>query len=501
MLLRELTLDDVVEVTGGALVDGPQTGSASGEERVTSVSTDTRSLAPGALFVALRGEKHDAHDYVAQAVAGGAAALVLDRALHPIPVPHVVVPDTLHALGDIARYIRDAFTGPVVGVTGSIGKTTAKEMIADVLACNFNVLKSEANHNNEIGVSQTIFGLEERHTALVLEMAMRGSGQIHRLAEIGAPAIGVITNVGISHIELLGSREAIARAKGELLELLPADKGLAVLPLKDEFYPLLRSLYKGRTLTCAIHDAAADVVATDLTRHENGWRFTARTPWGHSKMFVPSPGRFNVLNALFAVAVGGHLGIPIPSIARALNRWEAPPMRLEIVTTPGGVTILSDAYNAAPDSMIGALETLRDTPTQGRRIAVLGEMRELGDHAAEGHATVGRAVARLAPDLLLLVGPLTSEICAAAIAAGFPKDCVRTFPATIPVAESLPMLVGAGDVVLIKGSRAMEMEKIVDTMTPGTAERRIGKDSVVDSPPPLGEGPEDGALTTGGRSS
>lgn len=217
-------------------------------------------------------------------------------------------------------------------------------------------------------------------------------------------------------------------------------------------------------------------------------------------MFVPSPGRFNVLNALLATGVGGHLGIPIPSIARALNRWTPPPMRLETVTTPGGVTILSDAYNAAPDSMIGALETLRDTSAKGRRIAVLGEMRELGNFASEGHASVGRAVARLAPDLLLLVGPLTNDLCMAAIEAGFPTDRVRTFPATSPVAESLPMLVGAGDVVLIKGSRAMEMEKIVDTLTPGTQERQIGKDSVVDSPPPLGDGPEDGALTVGGRS-
>lgn len=465
-MLRDITLDEVVEVTGGALVDGPDKTIVSGEETVTSVSTDTRTVQPGALFVALRGEKHDGHTYLDAARDAGATALLVDRALHGPLLPHVVVGDTTHALGDVARYVRDAFSGPVVGVTGSVGKTTTKEMIAAVLEANFSVLKSEANHNNEIGVPQTIFKLEPSHSAVVLEMGMRGLGQIRRLCEIGAPTVGVITGVGLSHVELLGSREKIAEAKGELFELLPAD-GVAVYPAADEFAAALRARFKGAAAYgCAI-DAPAEVRATDVTRHENGWRFTAETPWGKTKLFVPSPGRFNVLNALYAVAVGGHLGVPLDSIARALLRWSPPPMRLETVATPKGATVLSDAYNAAPDSMVGALETLRETPVGagGKRIAVLGEMRELGEFAGEGHAIVGRAVAKNAPDMLVLVGPLTGRIAAAARVDGFPMDRIHAFENTAEAALIVPAIVQAGDAVLVKGSRALTMEQIVAALT------------------------------------
>jgi UDP-N-acetylmuramoyl-tripeptide--D-alanyl-D-alanine ligase len=469
-MLRNITLDEVVEVTGGALVDGPQTGPTSGEEICTSVSTDTRTLQPGALFVALKGENHDAHDYLEIAQAKGATGLVVSRTLHlaEARLPHVVVTDTTHALGDIARYVRDAFKGPVVGVTGSVGKTTAKEMIAAVLSANYHTLKSEANYNNEIGVPQTLFALDDTHTAAVVEMGMRAQGQIQRLAEIAAPTIGVITNIGLSHIELLGSRENIARAKGELFACLPATGGLAVYPAADDYTYLLRSFYKGTdVLTCAI-EGYADVQATKVTRHENGWRFTVYSPWGTQKMFLPSPGRFNIMNALFAVAVGGHLGIPLDSIARALLHWQPAKMRLEVLHAANGATILSDAYNAAPDSMVGALETLRDTPLGpgGKRIAILGEMRELGPYAAEAHASVGRMAAKIKPDFLITIGELTQKLAAAAIGAGFPQEKIHPFESTQKAAELVPMIIQSGDVVLVKGSRAMELEKIVLALKP-----------------------------------
>ena len=375
--MRPLTLAEIVEETAGALVGGEP------ETVITSVSTDTRTLEPGALFVALRGENHDGHNYIAAARERGAAALLVEQTLHG-DMPHVVVLDTLRAYGDLARYYRDTFSIPVVGITGSIGKTTTKEMISQVLRQSYAVHKSQANFNNEIGVPQTIFGLEEQHTALVLEMGMRGAGQIFRLAEIGGPTIGVVTNIGLSHIELLGSREAVADAKGELLEALHP-QGVAVLPAADEFTARLRRRFSGEVLTCAV-EGEADVVATDLTPQENGWRFAVTSPWGQSEMFLPSPGRFNVENTLFAVAVGGRLGVSLDRIADALTVWTPPALRMEIVTTPVGVTVLADAYNASPTSMIGALETLRDKPvSSGRRIAVLGEMRELGEFAEEGH--------------------------------------------------------------------------------------------------------------------
>ena len=468
-MIRTLTLDDIAEVTGGAVVDGPQRVGASGEEVMTSVSTDTRTIRPGALFVALRGEKFDGHHYLDRAADNGAAAFVVEdshspdvaQSLHGTGLPHVEVVDSLHALGDIARYVRDAFTGPVIGITGSVGKTTTKEMVAQVLEADFAVLKSAANFNNEIGVPQTVFQLEPEHTALVLEMGMRGPGQILRLAEIGAPNIGIITGIGVTHIELLGSREAIAQAKGELFGMLPID-GLAVYPADDEYAAVLRKHFHGtNTLSCAI-ESMADVRATGLSHHEKGWRFTAETPWGTAKMFLPSPGRFNVLNALFAIAVGGHLGVPLDTIARTLLRWTPPAMRLEVLKTSGNITILSDAYNAAPDSMIGALETLVGAPVGpgGRRIAALGEMKELGDFAPEGHRIVGRAAAKGAPDLLLLVGPVTSHIADGAREAGFPAERIQQFGSTEEAVAAVPDMVHAGDVILVKGSRSLAMEAL-----------------------------------------
>lgn len=465
-MLRRLTLDEIVEVTGGALVDGPLTIGISGEEEVLSVSTDTRTLQPAALFVALRGETHDGHDHLDAAQKAGTNAFVVDRPLHGALLPHVVVDDTTYALGDIARYVRDAFTGPVVGITGSVGKTTTKEMVSTILETQFTVRKSAANFNNEIGVPQTIFGMEPGHSALVLEMGMRGLGQIRRLAEIGAPTVGIITGIGVSHVELLGSRYKIAEAKGELFELLPAD-GAAIYPAADAFAAGLRARFKGTTTySCAV-DSDADVKASDLLRQDNGWRFRAETPWGSAELFVPSPGRFNVLNALYAVAAGGHLGVPLDAIASALQRWTPPAMRLETLEAANGATVLSDAYNAAPDSMIAALETLHDTPVEagGKRIAVLGEMRELGDFAAEGHALVGRAVAKFAPDMLVTVGPLTGKLVAAARVDGFPADRIHTFETTEEAAKIVPFILQPGDAVLVKGSRLLALEQVVAALT------------------------------------
>lgn len=451
--MRPLTLDAIAAATGGR---------QAGDGVITAVATDTRTLPPGALFVALRGENHDGHAYAGAAAARGAAALMVEREGHGVDLPAVLVPDTTRAYGDLAGYYRRLFDIPVVAITGSVGKTTTKEMVARVLECGYRVHKNAMNFNNEFGVPKTIFEMEERHTALVLEMGMRGAGEIARLAQIGGPTVGVVTGVGVSHIERLGSRRAIAAAKGELLASLPQD-GAAILPATDPFFSDLRARFGGETITCAV-DAPADVRASDVARHEQGWRFTVASPWGRTRLFLPSPGRFNVQNALFALAVAGRLGVPLDAAARALRDWTPPAMRLEVVTTPGGMTLLSDAYNAAPDSMIGALETLRDMPAPGRRIAALGEMRELGDFTAEAHCLVGQAAAATAPDALLLIGPLTDALAAAAREAGYPAAAIHRFPTTDAAAAALPALVQPGDVVLVKGSRALAMEALLTAL-------------------------------------
>lgn len=437
-----------------------------GNKVATSLSTDTRTLKAGDVFLALRGENFDGHKFIEQAVKQGAIAVIAERD-EPVLVPVLLVKSTTKALGDIALFARKRFRGPVVGVTGSIGKTTTKELIALILETMFSVTKSEANYNNEIGLPQTILNAPETSTAWVLEMGMRGAGQIAELARIGQPTIGVITGIGFSHVELLGSRQAIANAKGELFEALPTDGATSIWPATDDFAPTLEAKSRGKSLTVGI-DGEADVRATDVVRHENGWRFTIHSPWGTQKAFLPSPGRFNIQNALLAVAVGGTLGVPLDSMAKALLRYQAPAMRLETLKATCGASVIADCYNAAPDSMVGALQTLAESPVGagGKRVAVLGEMKELGKFAEEAHKLVGRAAATLKLDLLVLVGEQTTHLSAAAISAGFDRTNVIYFDKTSQAAEAMAFFAQSGDTILVKGSRAMELEKVVKALQP-----------------------------------
>ena len=443
------------------------------EDLVTAISTDSRTIGSGSVFVAIKGEKFDGHDFVADVAEKGALAVVSQIALPPgmelehegRVVPVYVVPDTVLALGQLAARVRQDFTGPVIGVTGSVGKTTTKELLATVLETMFTVAKSDANFNNEIGLPQTIFSASENATVWVLEMGMRGAGQIAALGQIARPTIGVITGIGLSHIELLGSREKIAHAKAELFQSL-GDDAVCVYPTTDDYAATLHDLAHGKELTVGI-DAKADVSATELTKQENGWRFTIHSPWGTTKAFLPSPGRFNIQNALLAVAVGGQLGVPLESMAKALMRFEAPTMRLELLTASSGAQIISDCYNAAPDSMVGALQTLAETSVAsgGQRIAVIGEMRELGNFAAEAHKMVGRVAAKLKLDFLVLVGEATQNLSAAAIAGGFPREKIHYFDKTENAAEAIAFIAQKDDVILVKGSRAMQLEKVVAALT------------------------------------
>ena len=455
-----LTLEAIAKAIGAA----PPV--LEGDSLVTSLSTDTRTLEAGSVFLALKGERFDGHRYIAQAVEKGAIAVIAERD-EPTTVPVLVVSSATKALGEIALAVRQQFTGPVVGITGSIGKTTTKELIALILETMFSVTKSEANHNNEIGLPQTILGASETSTAWVLEMGMRGAGQIAELARIGQPTLGVITGIGLSHIELLGSRQQIANAKAELFESLPSTGATSIYPATDDYAQTLELKSKGQRLTIAL-DVAADIRAADLVRHENGWRFTIHSPWGTQKAFLPSPGRFNVQNALLAVAVGGSLGVPLDSMAKALLRYSPPAMRLETLKATCGASVIADCYNAAPDSMVGALQTLAESPlgVGGKRVAVLGEMRELGSFAQEAHKMVGRVVAKLKLDLLVLVGEQTTHLSAAAIAEGFDRTKVFYFDKTAQAAEAMAFFAQAGDTILVKGSRTLELEQVVKALCP-----------------------------------
>lgn len=430
---------------------------ATTEAPFTGICTDTRHGALGALFFALPGENADGHEYVARAFEAGALAAVVNYALPEVTGPQLVVADTLIALGDLARHYRRRFTLPVIGVTGSVGKTSTKEMISSALRGRFNTLANEKNFNNEIGVPLTLFALDSSHRAAVVEMGMRGRGEIARLAEIAEPTFGVITNIGLSHIERLGSRDEIALAKRELFEALPAG-GTAVFCADDDYAAFLDDYARenAQAVTFGLQ-AEADFRAANVTfAPDGGSRFTV-----NGQPFVlHAPGVHHIANAACACAVAASLGIPLEEVAAQLETFRSPAMRMEAVELSNGVLLLNDAYNAAPDSMHAALQTLTLLAGGRRTVAILGDMKELGDYSSEAHQFVGDLAAQQDVDLLVTVGEAAQEIADTALST-LGEERIFNFPDTDTAAQKVGMLLQLHDVVLVKGSRAMEMERIV----------------------------------------
>ena len=435
----------------------------SGQVPVTGVSTDTRTLNAGDLFVALRGENFDGHEYVSAAISKGAVGAIVDLArcdlLSDTRVLVTGVSDTLTAYGFLAREWRRQFTVPVIGVTGSVGKTTTKEMLAAALSPLGPILKTEKNENNEIGVPQLLLRLDETHKAAVVEMGMRGVGQIKYLAEIAEPTIAVVSRIGENHIELLGSMDAIADAKGELIEALPP-LGLAVLNADDPYLPRLQQ--KAQHCRVATYGFAegADLRATDTRLDATGeaWDVVLEAQGRSAALRVPSPSRHDISNALAAILVAVSLGVPLESACEALGSYQNVGMRMEVIKTSIGATILSDCYNAAPTSMRSALDTLASFPSEsGRRLAFLGDMRELGDFAPGMHAEVVVHAELLHLSEIYAVGPVSSAQMVRAD---------RSFEESAQAAQWAVsgLNLQLGDIVLVKGSRAMAMERIVEAL-------------------------------------
>ncbi len=451
------TLRAAAQATGGEILRGPQ------DLELCGVSTDTRAIQPGALFVALRGERFDGHKFLAQAAAAGARAAVVDEKEKldaPDDLALLRVPDTLFALGNLARAHRRRFAIPVIGVTGSYGKTTTRALIAAALSPLGRMLSSSANFNNEIGVPLTLLQLDESHRAAVIEMAMRGAGQIEYLAQVAEPTIGVVTNIGPQHIELLGSEENIARAKAELISSLPVD-GLAVLPADDKYLDLLRWGARCRVVTFG-EDENADYRAYNIAIADDG-NSTFSLGTQHSSLRtlkLPLPGAHNTLNAAAALVVAGEIGVALEDAAHALEQAEVPGARMRIVRS-GGLTIIDDCYNAGPDSMRAALQTLRDLPAPNRgarRVAVLGAMKELGAWTEEEHRKIG-ALAATCADVIVGVGEETRALLEAA------ADVENHWRAdAVEAAHFVSTTVRADDLVLVKGSRSVGLEKVVSAL-------------------------------------
>ena len=484
-MMEPFTLAWAAEAVGAAL-PAPQAA----EIVIRNVCTDTRQEVAGSLFIALVGENSDGHRYVAQAFAKGAvAALVsqqqLQQTFEPTERqagPLLVVPDTLFALGELAKRYRGQFDIPVVGITGSVGKTSTREMVAAILATRYRVLGGEKNYNNEIGVPLTLFQLNRAHTAAVIEMGMRGPGQIDRLAEIAQPTIGLITNIGLAHAELLGSQQAIAQAKSELYARLPSN-GIALLPYDSPFYDYLCSRVPDGVRCFTFGKGGDKDWPPDVRLYPlpNGPEGTAEALafFHRAETFfaMKAVGAHILQNAAAALSVAFALDIPVEPAARALESWEGAPGRMVLRETPEGLTILEDCYNAGPESMAAALETLKLT-TVLPGVAILGDMKELGTYSEEAHRAVGRKVVEAGVRTLITVGELAPLIAreAAEYAAKAAQKGPTHFHFTDSkqAAQEIRSLLQPRDTVLIKGSRAMEMETIVAALTGETGSSAHG---------------------------
>ncbi len=444
-------LGQAAEVTQGRLVAG------SAEADLRGVATDSRRVSGGELFVALRGERFDGHDFVEAAREAGAVAAVVEREL-PSPIPQIVVRDSLRALGMLGKWWREQRRPLVVAVTGSAGKTTSKGMTAAILAQLGLTLSNRGSENNEVGLPGTLLRLgDERYC--VLEMGSRALGDLDYLADLAQPKIGVVTNIGEAHLGILGGRDKIAQAKSELVAALPPD-GTAVLNREDYFFGVMAEMAPCRVLSFGLREG--DFRAEDLRTSVEGSSFVLVGPGGRRPVTLRLAGRHNVQNALAAAAAAWAAGARGPQIAQGLADFAGEAMRTQMIRRADGALIVNDAYNASPTSVRAALELLADLG--GRKVFIFGDMLELGEYAEEAHRQVGHDASQAGVEVMVAVGLLGQIAGRQAQQEGVTVLCVEDAAEARQAAEEV---VRAGDVVLVKASRAMGLETVADRLSQG----------------------------------
>lgn len=447
--MRTFTTEEIAKATGGT---------ASGHAEVTSVVIDNREVIGGSMFIAIKGERLDGHRFIPSAVEAGAVAVMAHKDVE-CEVPVVKVADTTQAFLDLAKFYRKEFDIPFVALTGSVGKTTTKEMICCVLNAKFHAHKTYKNWNNEIGLPKVLLGLKPEHTAAVIELGMNHKGEISRLSRTVEPDIGVITNVGVSHIENLGSRENILAAKLELLEGMKKGSTVFLNADNDLLSTVKRDDYVIKYFGIHTEEPVA-VRASNIEYKEKSTVFTAVTEKGNCPVEIPTTGEHNVYDAIAAIAVGLELDIPLEDCAKALENYIPAGMREHIVEK-GGVTVIEDCYNASPDSMKALATTLAIKGQEGKRkIAVIADMLELGDYAETAHRQAGTYMAEAGADLLMTYGPDSKFAAQAAKEKGMVR--VFDFDTKEELAEKLISILRPGDVVAFKGSRGMELEEVIE---------------------------------------
>lgn len=461
-----MTLTQLANACGGQLI------CADGEKTVSEVVTDSRKICEGTVFVALCGEKFDGHNFVEQSFSQGAICCVVNNDFEEDnDMPLIKVENTYAALRDIAAYYRSRFDIPAVAITGSVGKTSTKDMVASVLEKHYNVLKTEGNFNNEIGLPLTAFRLGSDNDIAVFEMGMSAFGEISRLTRIAVPETAIITNIGFSHIEHLGSRENILKAKLEILEGIPSG-GTVILNGDDPFLNSVVGTLPFETLTYGIENQSCDVVAFNIKKSAEGTEFEVKIEEEIYKVQVNVPGLHHVYNALSAILTGEIYNMPAEEIIAGIADFKPSGMR-QNVTVVDDKVLIKDCYNASPTSMKSGLEVLSVTPPKSledefRRVAVLGDMLELGDFAEEAHRAVGRLCCEYDLGCLIAVGPNAKFVAEGAIENGFNSSELYVFYDNTSAKEHILDILKSNDVILFKGSRGMRLEEIADFIAEST---------------------------------
>jgi len=457
--MRRLNVRAVADAAGATLVRGDAAVELRG------VSTDTRALASGDLFLSLQGPNFDGNRFARPALAAGAGALLLrgtpaeptgmvEIAHLPGTAPILVHPDPRRALGDLAAWHRSHYQVPVIGITGSCGKTTTKNVAAELLARHLKVVASPSSFNNDVGVPHTLLLGDEETECFVVEIGTNHPGEIAALCRIARPTAGVITNVGASHLEGLGSLEGVAREKGDLAASIPRD-GFVVLNADGRFFSELAARSAARVISFSTSGSAADLKAESIVFHSGGTTFRLD---GY-EVTSPLLGTHNVQNLLAALCVSSGLGYTLEDVLPGISTLRGGAQRMERVEL-AGLTLFDDSYNSNPESSGAAVRFLAGVHGYARRVLILGDMLELGDLAAELHHALGKDAARAGIDLVVLVGELARAAAAGALEGGLPASAVLHLPTTADAEREVPGLLREGDVVLVKGSRAMALERV-----------------------------------------
>ncbi len=459
--MEPLCVNEIVEATKGRLVNGDKSLSIKG------ISIDSRSIKKGDLFIAIKGERFDGHDFINDAVKNGASGIILSSLHSPLktlsPAFIIKVSDTLKALQNLAGYYRGKFDVPIVGITGSNGKTTVKDMIHNMLFQNFNPAKTIGNYNNQVGLPLTVFRLSKDNRAGIFEVGISSYEEMENLGEIVCPDIAVITNINIAHMQYFRTVKNLVNAKAKLLEFVPKE-GVAILNADDKYFSLLKDGAKCRVISFGIKNKA-DVMAEDIGLLPTSTKFLLN---GAVKITLPISGIHNVYNALAAASVSLQFSEDLNLVRDGLGDFKPPEMRMQIIKTKN-LTVINDAYNANPASTRAALEVLRNVNsnsngTKHRKVFIFGNMFELGDCKVSEHKKIGKLVAESQIDIFITVGELAGLSAVAAKESGLNENKIFSFKNTEEVKEKLLSILQSNDTLLLKGSRAMRLENILETL-------------------------------------